>query len=70
MKVKIIKCSVDAYWYYKYIGEDFDVIEEFSDIPFYTISSGDNIFRYIIVDDCIDVNELREYKLKRILDES
>jgi len=26
VKVKIIKCSVDTYWYFNHIGEVFDVV--------------------------------------------
>lgn len=63
MKVKIIKCSDNEFWYHDKIGKIFEV-EVHKSIYQYNRSDGWRCF--INIEDAVDVREL---KLERILDE-
>lgn len=65
MKVKILKCSADVYWYHDKIGQIF-IVSEINSVC-YRVNIKENNYRRIFKMDCIDVKELRLAKLKRIL---
>jgi len=62
MKVKIIKCDDNKYWYHNRIGEIFEVFKYLDQYLY-----DNNGIRGILKEDCIDIT--RELKLERILDE-
>lgn len=69
MRVKIIKCSKDVYWYKNYIGRCFDVnFIEYLGNEYYEIYNSTHYDNMCLeISDCIDPKKLRELKLKNIL---
>ena len=62
MKVKIIKCTDELHWYKKHIGEIYDV-RNYKSMFMYEIENFIGGRRFILVDDCITLDELRKQKL-------
>lgn len=71
-KVKVIKCSVPSYWYRNYIGHTFivrDIVDGQSD---YMVIDSDGELKivagtkFIYVQDCMTLQEIREEKLNEL----
>ena len=70
MKVKIIRCSDNRWWYSDLIGECFSVVENCGEDYMienkYAYDKYD--VSYLYIEDCVDIT--RELKLERILNEN
>lgn len=70
MKVKIVKCSHIEFWYKDRVGEIFDAIKITEKTNVYGNMYKLSNSNYVLVDDCVDIVEVREEKLNDILNEN
>lgn len=64
MKVRII--STIGTWYSTRIGQEFNVVRVENNAYYRITDQGPCHHNYLLKDDCVDIKELRQRKLKRI----